>query len=240
MWWVILAAVVVVVSLIVGALLGWAVRGSGLPGPLGAVRQAPVAGDGKQVWSGRLQGGIVPVGWAHSPDGAIWAATSYTVVLSKREVLFDKAKRRLAVDAVAAPEARGQLRRDLDTTAAKVAAALTRGVGGGNTGRVDQGKVLFQTILVRYRLDAYDGTHARVSIWQVGVAGYQGSSLPVQEAWGVTTVQLRWVDMDWKEISATVTDGPTPVAGDAPPTPTPALVDEAQRFKEYHPYPPGQ
>jgi hypothetical protein len=75
-----------------------------------------------------MEGGIVPVGWAYSQAGAIAAATNYTAVLSS-ELLFDSAKRRLAVDTIAAPEARGQLQRALDATAKTVAAALTRSMG---------------------------------------------------------------------------------------------------------------
>jgi hypothetical protein len=233
--WVVLVAVAAL-SLVAGGLLTRAFGESGSTAPLDVLRQAPIV-NGGQVWGGRMQDGV-PVGWARSPDGAAMAATDYTVALSQVKVLFDPTKRRLAVHAIAAPEARAGLQRDLDATAAKVAAALTRGVDGGSVDHMDLAKTLFQTVPIRYHLDVYDGTHARVSIWQVGVAGYQDSSLPVQEAWGVTTVQLRWAETDWKETGATVTDGPTPVADETPPTPTPALVSEAQRFVEYHPYPP--
>jgi hypothetical protein len=199
---------------------------------------------GEQVWSGRIQSGIVPVGWAHSRAGAVGAATNYTAILSS-EVLFDAAKRRLAVDAIAAPQARARLRRELAATASTVAAALARGVPGIKAGQavdpaaLDPKKVIFQTIPVRYRVELYDGTRARIAIWTTGVGGYQDSNLPVQEAWGVTTVELQWIDKDWKETSATVQDGPVPVADDTPPTPAPVLVDEAQQFKEYQ-YAPGQ
>jgi hypothetical protein len=198
--------------------------------PVPATAQA----SGERAWSGRVKGGFVPVGWARSKAGAVGAATNYTTVLSS-EVLFDPAKRRLAVEAIAAPRARAQLLRDLDATARTVAAALTRGSGAS----LDPSKVIFQTIPVRYRVERYDGTHARVAIWTTGVGGYQDSSLPVQEAWGVTTVELSWIDQDWKETSATVQDGPVPVADDSPPTPAPVLVGEAQRFKEFH-YASGQ
>jgi hypothetical protein len=230
---------VAVACLVAGGLLARALGGSGLTASLGVVRQAPIGVVGEPVWSGRMEGGIVPVGWAHSQAGAIAAATNYTAVLSS-ELLFDSAKRRLAVDTIAAPEAREQLQRALDATAKTVAAALTRSMGGAAAVvTLDPEKVLFQTIPVRYRVDLYDGAHARISIWQTGVAGYQDSSLPAQEAWGVTTVELRWVDEDWKETGATVQDGPAPVA-DETPTPTPVLIREAQRFKEYRYYAAGQ
>ena len=239
LWRIVLAAALLL-SLLLGALLDRAFDGSGLAGPLGVVRQAPLADGGEQVWSGRTKGGVVPVGWAHSQAGAIAAATSYTVALSSSEVLFDPAKRRLAIDAIAAPEARVRLQRELDATADTVAVALTRGPPADNAAAtLDPARVIFQAVPVRYRVDLYDSSHARIAIWMTGVAGYQPSGLPVQEAWGVTTVQLRWVHTDWKETSATVQDGPTPVADGTPPTPTPVLVREAQRFKEYR-YAVGQ
>jgi hypothetical protein len=205
----------------------------------------PFAGErsGEQVWSGRIKGGV-PVGWAHSEAGAVGAGTNYTAILSS-ELLFDPARRRRAVDAIAAPEARLRLQRELDAAARTVATALARGASGGEAGQalgpaaLDPEKVIFQTIPVRYRVELYDGSRARIAIWTTGVGGYEDSSLPVQEAWGVTTVELKWIDKDWKETSATVQDGPVPVADDTPPTPAPVLVDEAQRFKEYH-YAPGQ
>jgi hypothetical protein len=213
---------------------------AGTSAPATATPRAGAA-SGERVWSGRVKGGVVPVGWAHSEAGAVGAATNYTAVLSS-EVLFDAAKRHLVIDTIAAPEARLRLRRELDATARTVAAALARGATGLKSGEaLDPEKVIFQTIPVRYRVELYDGSRARIAIWTTGVGGYgnQDSSLPVQEAWGVTTVELKWIDKDWKETSATVQDGPVPVADDTPPTPAAVLVDEAQRFKEYH-YAPGQ
>jgi hypothetical protein len=211
--------------------------GAGTSTPATAVPGTAQA-SGERVWSGRIRGGLVPVGWARSEAGAVGAATNYTAVLSS-EALFDAAKRRLAVEAIAAPEARARLQRELDATARTVAEALTRGAGAKAGAALDPDKVIFQTIPVRYRVERYDGARARIAIWTTGVGGYQDSSLPVQEAWGVTTVELKWIDKDWKETSATVQDGPVPVADDTPPTPAPVLVGEAQRFKEYH-YAPGQ
>jgi hypothetical protein len=219
-------------GLAVGALLRWAL--TGLAGPFGVVREVPIPVADQQVWSGRRQGGLVQVGWAHSPAGAIAAATSYTVVLSS-ELLFDAARRDATVDAIAAPQAHERLRRNLEDQAKLIAASLL-GIQDADKAlaRVVASKVVFQTIPVRYHLDAYDGTHARVTIWQTGVAGYQDSSLPPQEAWGSTKVQLQWIDNDWKETDATVTDGPVPAADSDPPTPAPDLIREVQQFTEYH------
>jgi hypothetical protein len=194
----------------------------------------PLTVNGEQVWSGRTVNGV-PVGWDHSEAGAVGAATNYTAALASSELMFDAARRSAAVDTVAAPQARERLRRDLEDQAKLVAASFF-GIDDAHKAlaQIVAGKVIFQTIPVRYRLDAYDGAHARVSIWQTGVGGYQDSSLPPQEAWGMTTVQLQWIDKDWKETGATVTDGPVPVADSNPPTPAPDLIHELQQFKDYH------
>jgi hypothetical protein len=196
--------------------------------------ERPLEVNGERVWSGRTVHGV-PVGWDHSEAGAVGAATNYTAALASSELMFDAARRVAAVETIAAPQARERLRRDLEDQA-KVIAASFFGLQDGDTAlaQVQAGKVVFQTIPVRYRLDAYDGTHARVSIWQTGVGGYQDSSLPPQEAWGMTTVQLQWIDKDWKETGATVSDGPVPVADSNPPTPAPDLIHELQQFKDYH------
>jgi hypothetical protein len=194
----------------------------------------PLTVNGERVWSGRTVNGV-PVGWDHSEAGAVGAATNYTAALASSELMFDAAKRAAAVGTVAAPQARKRLARDLEEQAKLIAASFF-GMKDADAAlaRVVASKVVFQTIPVRYRLDAYDGAHARVSIWQTGVGGYQDSSLPPQEAWGMTTVQLQWIDKDWKETGATVTDGPVPVADSNPPTPAPDLIHELQQFKDYH------
>jgi hypothetical protein len=194
----------------------------------------PLTVNGERVWSGRTVNGV-PVGWDHSEAGAVGAATNYTAALASSELMFDDARRSAAVDTVAAPRARARLARDLENQAKLIAASFF-GMQDADAAlaRVAASKVVFQTIPVRYRLDAYDGDSARVSIWQTGVGGYQDSSLPPQEAWGMTTVRLEWIDNDWKETGATVTDGPVPVADSNPPTPAPDLIHELQQFKDYH------
>lgn len=194
----------------------------------------PLTVNGEQVWSGRTVNGV-PVGWDHSEAGAVGAATNYTAALASSELMFDDARRAAAVGTVAAGQVRERLRRDLEDQA-KVIAASFFGLQDADKAlaQLDPSKVIFQTIPVRYHLDAYDGTHARVTIWQTGIGGYQDSSLPPQEAWGMTTVQLQWIDQDWKETAATVRDGPVPVADTNNPTPAPELIRELQQFKDYH------
>jgi hypothetical protein len=179
-----------------------------------------------QVGPARSQNGV-PVGYQHSAQGAVAAATNYTAVLSS-DLILDPARRQAAIATLAAPEARAGLERAFAQTVPAIAKAL--GDAGGS-------KVVMRFIPVGWRLERYDGATASVSIWATGIGGSL-NGIPVQEGWGITTVELRWTDNDWKETSASTRDGPVPVADDSAPTAASVIVPEAQQFKEYH-YAPG-
>jgi hypothetical protein len=178
----------------------------------------------------RMEHGV-PVGYAHNDAGAVAAATNYVTVLSS-SIILDRDRRRAAIDVVAAPEARARLQRTFDQAVASLAKGL-----GVPAGAVDDGKVVLRAIPVGWRLEQYDDRRARVAIWATGVAGTL-AGVPVQEGWGTTTVSLRWVDGDWKQLASKTTDGPVPIADPATPTAPSELIPEAQQFKEYT-YAPG-
>jgi hypothetical protein len=199
---------------------------------------APAAGAERaatsQVGPRDVKGGV-PVGYQRSRQGAVAAAANYATVLSGSTML-DRAKRRAAIQALAAPEAVGRLQREWDQAAALLGKGL--GVTGGNAG---DGSVLLRAVPVGWRLEAYTRDRAKVAIWVTSVLGALDGSpdgVPVREAWGTTTVELRWVDGDWKQLKATNTDGPRPIADPDTPTATAELVPEAQQFKEFT-YAPG-
>jgi len=173
----------------------------------------------------------VPVGYQHSSQGAVAAATNYTAVLSS-DLILDQARRTAAIGTLAAPEASAAL----ESVFARTVPAITRTLGDASSG-TGGGKVVLRFIPVGWRLERYDGATAKVSIWATGIGGSL-NGVPVQEGWGITTVDLRWTDNDWKETSATTRDGPVPVADDSAPTAASVIVPEAQQFKEYH-YAPG-
>jgi hypothetical protein len=183
----------------------------------------------RQVRSG------VPVGYQHSQQGAVAAAANYARVLSSALIL-DRSKRRSAIEALAAPETLQRQQRAWD----QAAALLAKGLGVGDGGAQD-GTVLLRAVPVGWRLEKYTGDRATVAIWVTSVGGtFAGSpnDVPVREAWGTTTVELRWVDGDWKQLKATNTDGPVPIADSATPTAASQLVPEANNFKEFN-YAPG-
>ncbi|MFL6269383.1 MAG: hypothetical protein ACJ75A_04350 [Actinomycetes bacterium] len=202
------------------------------PDSTAATRAEAAAGAG--VGPRRVANGV-GVGYAHSQQGAVAAAANYAKVLSSALIL-DTAQRRAAIDTLAAPEARARQQKTFDQAVASLRAGL--GVTGPAAGRA---QVLLRATPVGWRVEQYGKGSARVAIWVTSVGGSlggQAGTVPVREGWGTTTVSLRWVDGDWKQVASTTTDGPVPIADVAPPTAAGELVTKANEFKEFT-YAPG-
>jgi hypothetical protein len=203
-----------------------------IPDSTAATRAEPAAGAG--VGPRRVANGV-GVGYAHSQQGAVAAAANYAKVLSSALIL-DTAQRRAAIDTLAAPEARARQQKTFDQAVASLRAGL--GVTGP---AADRAQVLLRATPVGWRVEQYGKGSARVAIWVTSVGGSlggQSGTVPVREGWGTTTVSLRWVDGDWKQVASTTTDGPVPIADVAPPTAAGELVTKANEFKEFT-YAPG-
>jgi hypothetical protein len=199
----------------------------------GTAAAAPAEGAATKVGPRRFKAGV-GVGYARSQQGAVAAAANYTSVLSS-DLLLDTTRRRAAIDALAAPEAKARLQKTFD----QAVVSLRQGLGV--TGGADDGtQVLLRATPVGWRVEDYDNGAAKVAIWVTSVGGSIGGKVPVpiREGWGTTTVTLRWADGDWKQVESTTTDGPVPIADVAPPTAAPELVDKANEFKEFT-YAPG-
>jgi hypothetical protein len=177
----------------------------------------------------------VGVGYAHTRQGAVAAAANYLRVLSS-DLLLDTAKRRAAIDTLAAPEARAGMQKELDQAMASVRKGFgVTGAGG------ERAQVLLRATPVGWRVDAYGDGAATVAIWVTGMAGSLGGAegaVPIREGWGTTTVALRWVEGDWKLVETATKDGPLPISDVSPPTAAPELVSKAREFKEFT-YAPG-
>lgn len=219
---------------------GLASRPATAPTGTGAAAQA-AAPQAAATQAGASVGGVGPArvrdgvatGWAHSRDGAVAAATSYATLLSG-PLILDARRRHAAIAAVAAPAAEADLQRTFDQLAPLLAKGLRAGQPGSAGGAA---QLVLRAIPVGWRLDSYDGARAQVAIWSTGIGG-STAGIPVQEAWGITTIGLAWVVGDWRVTSAKTEDGPVPVADDATPADAPALGRQAQDFKEYR-YAPG-
>jgi hypothetical protein len=188
----------------------------------------------KGVGPRRIENGV-KVGYAHSREGAIAAAANYTTALSS-DLILDPARRKAAIDTLAAPEAKARLQKTFDQAVTSLRNGL--GVDGG---AADGAQVLLRATPVGWRVEEYSNRAARVAIWVTSVGGSIGGTdgpVPIREGWGTTTVELRWARGDWKQVDSTTTDGPVPIADVAPPTAAPELVSKASEFKEFT-YAPG-
>jgi hypothetical protein len=188
----------------------------------------------KGVGPRRIENGV-KVGYAHTREGAIAAAANYTTALSS-DLILDSARRKAAIDTLAAPEAKARLQKTFDQAVASLRSGL------GVTGAAGDGaQVLLRATPVGWRVEEYSDRAARVAIWVTSVGGSIGGTdgpVPIREGWGTTTVDLRWAGGDWKQVDSTTTDGPVPIADVAPPTAAPELVSKASEFKEFT-YAPG-
>jgi hypothetical protein len=171
----------------------------------------------------------VPVGYTRTRAGAVAAATNYTAVLSS-PLVFDDARRKRAIAMLAAPEAEAALAQAAERSTALLASALRLPKDGGK-------EAMLRAIPVAYRVDRYDNNVATVSIWQTSLGG-STTGAPIQQSWGITTVDLRWVEGDWKQTRAVTTLGPVPLADDALPTAASELITRTENYEEYR-YGPG-
>jgi hypothetical protein len=204
-------------------------------GTAGTAAPAPAeAAASSRVGPRRFENGV-GVGYARTRQGAVAAAANYLRVLSS-DLILDTARRRAAIDTLAAPEARAGMQKELDQAMASVRK------GFGVTGAAgERAQVLLRATPVGWRVDAYGDGAATVAIWVTGMAGSLGGAegaVPIREGWGTTTVALRWVEGDWKLVETATKDGPLPISDVSPPTAAPELVSKAREFKEFT-YAPG-
>jgi len=193
-------------------------------GPAASAKAGPAASakaGPRQVVDG------VGVGWAHSRQGALAAATNYAIVLGG-DLVFDTQRRHKAVALLAAPEARAELQLAWDRAVPVLRKALRLPADGPVAD-----KIVLRTASFGHSIERYDDASARVSIWTVALAG-STTGIPVQSGWGITTIDLKWVGGDWKEVRATTRAAPTPLSLDTEvPSAASAFVQLIQQFKEY-------
>jgi len=153
----------------------------------------------------------IPVGFAHSEDGATAAAVAYTTT---GQVMLDLAPTQVAAAVRRYASAETVEQQIADTTAQLDGVRDALADGSGRTRYV-------QAVLAS-RLDAYGGDRARVAVWSVGVLWRSGAADP-QAGWVTSTYDLVWEDDTWKVWAHTSSSGPSP----APNAGTPP-VDAAE------------
>jgi hypothetical protein len=182
------------------------------------VRTVPLAPGSTRVESG------VPVGYSHSQAGAIDAATAYTVSLNG-PMLLDLGALRAAAQAIAAPE----FRDELVAEGAKGLQALNSAYGVQSNAQAGATPAV-KLVPIAYKVESYDPTEARVSIWAVWLIAEQGILAP-QQNWITLQISLRWLDQDWKMVASGAHPGPVPqppqgaVIEQSQPLPAPLTSD---------------
>ncbi|MER5771662.1 hypothetical protein [Streptomyces sp. NPDC001985] len=175
------------------------------PGP------AATAATGVKPVKGESEG--IPTGYARDEQGAQSAAANYAVALGS-DGMFKAASRKSIVRTVHDPAVVDGLLRSLDDA---YSPQFLAGVGLEADGSTPKGLTFVsRTVPVGTSVTEQKGGTVTVEVWCTGLIGLAGpaSIKPVTENWFTLTQKLKWVDNDWKIVSSTQKEGPTPVYGD--------------------------
>lgn len=197
-------AAVVVVALVAGVLL---LRFSGgtAPGndrtdpPSGAEAPRPTVAAGVAGPAGDAAG--VPVGFSSDEPGAIAAAVAYATA-SQRWLYFTDEEIEAAIAEIATPVAAPRLAEDVVADVSMAREQLAH----------SSGRIWWLVRPLAWRVDDYRDTEARVSVWTVTILSAASVAAPQSEFLTVT-LDLSWVDGDWRVDGVRDTPGPTPITG---------------------------
>jgi len=203
---------------------GQAVRPAGIMPPITTPRDVSTARTGGlQLVAG------VPVGYSHTQAGAISAATNYAIAYGG-PAMFVPATRRAIVDATTDPAVWATQQAQQGA----LYSATADKFGLDQQGRPTAPGVEFvaRELPVGARLVAYTPGTAVVAVWEDGLVGLAGTGTtrPVQEGWGTTTVTLGWAAGDWKWTAGSFTPGPTPITGVQTPSDPQTIADAVEQF----------
>ncbi|MEZ0070064.1 hypothetical protein ABIA32_006116 [Streptacidiphilus sp. MAP12-20] len=148
----------------------------------------------------------VPVGYPDTPAGAVQAAVNYELARSSASYFTGPAARHKIIDAMAASGARLQMISNEDAAMKPLLVSL--GINGSNANTL-----VARAAALGTKSDSYSDQVATVEVWMAGVIGTTSKSapLPVSASWATYTLTLQWETGDWKLVSVTSADGPTPL-----------------------------
>ncbi|MFG2429287.1 hypothetical protein [Streptomyces sp. NPDC048590] len=157
--------------------------------------------------------GTIASGFAHDQQGAQSAAANYAVALGSAD-MFDKTKRDDILDSVIAPQSIDRFRSTLD---AAYSIDFFQKLGLNDDGTAPAGfAFISRTTPIGTKMTKSSTDEATVEVWCSGLIGLagEGSTKPVTDGWFTITMELKWVDGDWKAVTHSQKDGPAPVGGD--------------------------
>lgn len=201
----VILAAAAVVALVSGVLLVRCTTGTssdserGSSGSTTSTSERPSVPAGGAGPVGEVAG--VPVGFAGDESGAVAAGVSYATA-SQRWLYFTDDEIEAALTEIATPAAGPRLAADVISDI-----SMARDQLGQSAGRI--------WWLVRplaWRVDHFSDSQARVAVWTVTILSAAGVAAPQSEFLTVT-LDLAWIDGDWRVDGVRDTPGPTPVTG---------------------------
>jgi hypothetical protein len=133
----------------------------------------------------------IPVGYAHTAQGAAQAAGNYLAVLGG-PLALDPARLQAALDQVADPDARGELEASTQSSL-----RVEEGLWGVQSAAQQGRHALLTQTPIAYRVDAYTPAVASVSVWLVTSVGVENRQRLVA-FFGIGSATLAWLDGDWR------------------------------------------
>jgi hypothetical protein len=143
----------------------------------------------------------VAVGFASGEKGAVAAAVAYATA-SQRWLYFTDDEIKAAIAEIATPIAAPRMAEDVIADVSMARDKLAQ----------SSGRIWWLVRPLAWRVESYRGTEARVSVWTATILSAAGVAAPQSEFLTVT-LDLAWVDGDWRVDGVRDTPGPTPITG---------------------------
>lgn len=169
----------------------------------------------------------VPVGYAHTQGGAISAAVNFEMARSSASYFTDTAVRDQILSVIMAPQS---LASEIAADGQATASVLSNlGLSQGQTS-----SLLVRSAPMGTKVDSYASGLATVEVWMAGIVGVtdHSSSLTPTASWDTYTYTLTWVNGDWKAVSISAANGPTPLSNNQTPTPVQQWANIAGSYSE--------
>ena len=143
----------------------------------------------------------VPVGFSSDEAGAVAAGVAYATA-SQRWLYFTDDEIRAAVTEIATPAAAPRLAEDVVADISMAREQLGQ----------SEGRIWWLVRPLGWHVDSFRDGEARVSVWTVTILSAAGVAAP-QSEFLTATLDLAWVDGDWRVDGVRDSPGPTPITG---------------------------
>ncbi|KOT33810.1 membrane protein [Streptomyces caelestis] len=174
-------------------------------------KSAATAPSGEKPVDAKAAG--IPSGFAHNRQGAESAAANYAVALGSAE-MFNKDRRDVILQSIIVPGRVADFGAKLNKA---YTSEFNKNVGLNDDGTTPEGYTFVsRTSPIGTKVTTASADAATVEVWCSGLLGLAGESStnPVTNSWFTITMQLEWTNDDWKIVTHSQKDGPTPVPGD--------------------------